>query len=365
MTYPHASLPGTIRSRVVDNDNGLAMHVLEAGDAGSPSLLLLHGFPELAYSWRKVMVLLADAGYHVLAPDQRGYGRTAVAPAHYDDDLVPYRFLNLVKDVVGLRSAIGVESFEAVIGHDFGAMVAYHSALTRPDLFHRLILMSAPVAGTRSGRDLPAVLAVEPALEALPRPRKHYQYYYTTPAADRDMREAPAGIHAFLRAYAHQKSADWPDNRPFPLTAWTAEELAKLPTYYVMDYHETMAATVAHHAPDREAPWLTDTELTVYAEEFGRTGFQGGLNWYRVMLDPGHLDELRLYAGAAVQVPSAFIAGAADWGVHQAPGAFERMQTTACADMRAVHLVEGAGHWVQQERPDATAGLIRQFLQIA
>ena len=348
---------------MVDNDNGLAMHVLEAGEAGAPSLLLLHGFPELAYSWRKAMVRLAEAGNHVLAPDQRGYGRTVAAPAGYDDDLTPYRFLNLVKDIVGLRAALGIESFEAVIGHDFGAMVAYYGALTRPDLFRRLVLMSAPVAGPPSSRARPAVLAVEPALEALPRPRKHYQYYYTTPAADRDLREAPAGLHAFLRAYMHQKSADWPDNRPFPLTAWTGDELAKLPTYYVMDYHETMAATVAHHAPGREASWLTDAELGVYAEEFARTGFQGGLNWYRVMLDPVHLDELRLYAGAAVHVPSAFIAGAADWGVHQAPGAFERMQTTACADMRAVHLIEEAGHWVQQERPDETVQAIRRFLQ--
>ncbi|MCY3702989.1 MAG: alpha/beta hydrolase [Rhodospirillales bacterium] len=363
MTYLHASLPATIRARVVDNGNDLQMHFLEAGKAGNPSLLLLHGFPELAYSWRKAMVLLADAGYHILAPDQRGYGPTAAAPAHYDDDLVPYRFLNLVRDVVGLRSAVGIESFEAVIGHDFGAMVAYYSALARPDLFRRLILMSAPVGGPPASREPPAVLAVEPALEALVRPRKHYQYYYTTPAADRDMLEAPAGIHAFLRAYSHHKSADWLDNRPHPLQEWTAGELAKLPTYYVMDYHETMATTVARHAPPREAAWLTDDELAVYAAEFARTGFQGGLNWYRVMLDPVHLDELRLYADAAVQVPAAFIAGAADWGVHQAPGAFDRMQTTACADMRAVHLIEGAGHWVQQERPDATVTALQRFLE--
>ncbi len=363
MTYPHASLPGAIRARVVNNANGLDMHVLEAGAAGNPGLLLLHGFPELAYSWRKTLILLADAGYRVVAPDQRGYGLTAVEAARYGDDLAPYRFLNLVKDIAGLRPALGIDGFEAVIGHDFGATVAYLAALTRPDLFRRLILMSAPVAGVPTGRDRQhAVVAVEPQLEALPRPRKHYQYYYTTPAADGDMRNAPGGIHAFLRAYAHHKSGDWPGNRPFPLQAWTAEELAQLPTYYVMDYHETMAATVARHAPLRAAPWLTDRELAVYANQFARTGFQGGLNWYRVLLDPEQVHELHPHAGAAVRMPSAFIAGAADWGVHQAPGAFTRMQSTACRDMRAVHLIEGAGHWVQQERPEATAAAILQFL---
>ncbi len=363
MSYPHASLPEGIRSRIVDNANGLGMHVLEAGSPGHGSLLLLHGFPELAYSWRKTMIPLANAGFHVIAPDQRGYGLTAPGPVPYESDLSPYRFLNLVKDIVGLRRALDIDSFEAVIGHDFGATVAYFAALARPDLFRRLVLMSAPVGGVPLDRAPPPVLAVEPELEALPRPRKHYQYYFTTPAADRDMRDAPDGLSAFLRAYSHHKSADWSDNRPFPLQAWTAAELARLPTYYVMDRHETMAATVAAHAPARAPAWLTDRELAVYAGEFARTGFQGGLNWYRVMLDSDQTDELRLYAGAAVRVPSAFLAGAADWGVHQAPGAFVQMQSKACTDMQAVHLIEGAGHWVQQERPEATVETVIQFLE--
>ena len=363
MTYRNAHLGPEIRTRRLNNGNGLDMHVLEAGNAGSPTLLLLHGFPELAYSWRKAMIPLAEAGYHVVAPDQRGYGPTASAPATYGDDLAPYRFLNLVKDLVGLRSALGIESFAAVIGHDFGSIVAYFCALARPDIFPRLVLMSAPVASIPNPGAQPAVLELEPSLEALPRPRKHYQYYYTTPDADPDMHASSSGVHAFLRAYFHYKSADWPDNRPFPLKGWTAEEIAKLPTYYVMDLGETMAETVAHHAPAQEASWLTDAELAIYADEFGRTGFQGGLNWYRVMLEPAQLDEFGIFTDAAVGVPSAFIAGAADWGVHQVPDAFKRMQTAACTDMRAVHLIEGAGHWVQQERPEATASALLQFLR--
>ncbi len=123
------------------------------------------------------------------------------------------------------------------------------------------------------------------ALAALPRPRKHYQWYYSTREADGDMTRAPQGVHDFLRAYYHHKSADWTDNKPYPLQAWSAEELAKLPTYYVMDLAKTMPETVATVMPSRENiaanTWLPDSELAYYAGEYSRTGFQGGLQWYR------------------------------------------------------------------------------------
>ena len=116
---PPIPLPSSIRSRIVQNINGLTMHVLEAGfeTRGRPCILLLHGFPELAYSWRKVMPALAQAGYHVIAPDQRGYGRTTGWSADYDGDLAPFRFTNLVRDAIGLVSAFGYTSVDAVIGH--------------------------------------------------------------------------------------------------------------------------------------------------------------------------------------------------------------------------------------------------------
>ena len=120
---PDVPLPATIRSRYVDSINGLRMHVLEAGfeTPGRPCVLLLHGFPELAFSWRKVMPVLAAAGYHVIAPDQRGYGRTTGWSADYDGDLNPFRLTNLVRDALGLVSAFGYASVDAVIGHDFGS----------------------------------------------------------------------------------------------------------------------------------------------------------------------------------------------------------------------------------------------------
>ncbi|MCE2539416.1 MAG: alpha/beta fold hydrolase, partial [Acidobacteria bacterium] len=126
------------------------MHVLEAGfeTAGRPALLLLHGFPELAYSWRHVMAPLADAGYHVIAPDQRGYGRTTGWSADYDGSLRPFSRLNAVRDALALVSAFGYRSMDAVIGHDFGSPIAAWSAVARPDVFGAVALMSAPFGGT-------------------------------------------------------------------------------------------------------------------------------------------------------------------------------------------------------------------------
>ena len=146
---PQDLLPQGIRSRMIENSNGLAMHVLEAGfeTQGRPAILLLHGFPELAYSWRHVMVPLAAAGFHVIAPDQRGYGRTTGWDARYDGDVRSFRPLNLVRDILGLIAALGIPSIAAVVGHDFGSMVAAYCALIRPDVFRSVVLMSAPFAG--------------------------------------------------------------------------------------------------------------------------------------------------------------------------------------------------------------------------
>ena len=145
-------LPAGVRARFIPGINGLTMHVLEAGfeSPGRPCVLLLHGFPELAWSWRKIMPALAAAGYHVVAPDQRGYGRTTGWSADYDGDLQPFHMLNLTRDALGLVFALGYRSVAAVVGHDFGASVAAWCALVRPDVFTRMAIMSAPFAGPPS-----------------------------------------------------------------------------------------------------------------------------------------------------------------------------------------------------------------------
>ena len=320
-------------------------------------MLLLHGFPELSYSWRKVMTPLADAGFHVLAPDQRGYGETTGWDGRYDADLAEYRMLNLVADAVALLGKLGIEKAH-VVGHDFGSPVAAYFSLTRPRMVASCALMSAPFGG------LPIGGRASTALQDLAKlGRKHYQWYYSTREADADMRRCPQGVHAFLRAYYHYKSADWEGNRPFRLKEWTASELAKMPTYYIMELDKGMAETVAPYMPSRAPDWLTDEELAVYAKAFERTGFQPGLNWYRCMTNPQFAAELSAaVAGRTIDMPSMFIAGAADWGVYQKPGEFERMQGTSCTDFRGAHLVPGAGHWVQQEQPARTAELLLAFL---
>jgi pimeloyl-ACP methyl ester carboxylesterase len=378
-SLPDIPLPSTIRSRFVDGINGLRMHVLEAGfeTRGRPCVLLLHGFPELAFSWRKVMPALAEAGYHVIAPDQRGYGRTTGWDADYDGDLNPFRLLNLVRDALGLVSAFGYVSVDAVIGHDFGSSVAAWCALVRPDVFRSVALMSAPFAGppalpfntVDASASPKSEDRVHRELASLPRPRKHYQWYYSTREANADMHRAPQGVHDFLRAYYHHKSADWKDNTPYPLKSWSADELAKLPTYYVMDLAKNMAETAADEMPSAAAiaanQWLPDRELAFYSGEYARTGFQGALQWYRCGTSGDFVPELQTWSGRGIDVPSCFIAGKQDWGIYQRSGVFETMQARACSRMIGCHLVDGAGHWVQQEQPAEVSRLLLRFLKDA
>jgi pimeloyl-ACP methyl ester carboxylesterase len=367
------SLAAGVRSRFVEGVNGMTMHVLEAGwERGDrPMVLLLHGFPELAYSWRKILPVLATAGFHAVAPDQRGYGRTTGWNADYDGDLRPFSALHLARDVMGLLAALERGSVAAVVGHDFGAMVAAWCALLRPDIFRSLVLMSAPFGGppALTATAMPTVDPVHAALAALHRPRKHYQRYYGTRDANQNMWHCAQGVHAFLRGYFHYKSADWSGNQPFRLTAWSASELAKMPTYYIMEaglgMAETVAAAMLGEAEVAACQWLTEAELKVYSDEYTRTGFQGGLQWYRCRTEAVGLAEQQVFAGRRIEVPALFIAGANDWGVYQSPGMLERMRDVACADMRGVHLVEGAGHWVQQEQTVRVNALLAEFLATA
>jgi len=369
--------PG-IRSGFARDINGLDVHVLEAGfeAKGRPLVLLLHGFPELAYSWRKVMPRLAAAGFHAVAPDLRGYGRTTGWDGDYDGDLASFRILNAVRDAVGLVSAFGYREVALVAGHDFGASVAAWCALVRPDIFRSLALMSAPFAGPPAlpfatvdnpPQQSPTGIDIHEELAKLERPRKHYQWYYSTRPANADMRDCPQGVHAFLRGYFHYKSADWVENRPYRLQAWTAAELAKMPTYYIMDRDKNMAETVAAEMPTATqiagCRWLPENELAVYSAEYERTGFQGGLQWYRRGTEGIDAAELQLFSGRTVDVPTMFIAGKSDWGTYQRPGNFERMQESACTRMLGCHLIDGAGHWVQQEQPQRVSELLIEFLQ--
>ncbi|KAF9449301.1 alpha/beta-hydrolase [Macrolepiota fuliginosa MF-IS2] len=359
-----------------------------------PLIVLLHGFPELAYSWRKIFVPLAKAGYHVIAPDQRGYGLTTPLASltnsrvAYEDDLRPYHILNLAADVVHLIYALGYEEAHAVVGHDFGSNVAGWCALVRPDVVKRLVLMSAPFGGPPKPQDARSVkkkedsrvYLVDAQLRKLEEPRKHYTVYYSTPQANNDMCHPSEGLKAFLRAYYHVKSAEWEGNwkpAPGPLSVKlnsgsqpskedVAEAVARameiLPHYYIMPANLSMPAAVRPHLPTpgqkSVCTWLTDEELDVYTSIYSRTGFQGGLNRYRTMTDETWNSEagVRAMCGKKVEVSTWFISGQMDWGVWQSPGAIEALRSQNGVVKGGMQeeflLVEGAGHWVQQEKPE-------------
>jgi pimeloyl-ACP methyl ester carboxylesterase len=369
-----------VTSRFVDTSpHSLVFHILESLPADTdqvkskPQLILLvHGFPELAYSWRKILPALSAHGYHAVAFDQRGYGRTF---SRQPLEASSFRPLNLIKDAVTLVHALGYTSVTCIVGHDFGAVTASLCALSRPDLFKSLVLMSHPTKGPKqlpystspsygpASTPSPPPPNMEHELSKLPRPRKHYKWYYCTEPSNSEMTN-PTGqpLHDFLRGYFHLKSADWDGNDPHTLTSWTATEVEKMPRYYVMDYDDNMRQAVerdmvnedAKLVAERSARWLPDHELEVYADEWGRTTFQGGLNWYRLMTRPELYADTEAWSGAKISVPTIFVAGKKDWGTFQEPGAVEAMEQGESVRegmYRGTVLVEGAGHWVNQEQP--------------
>ena len=373
--YGRSTLPLGVRSRRVDTNNGVVLHILEAGfeRPGKPCVVLLHGFPELAYCWRNQLLPLAHAGFHVVAPDLRGYGLSASRPVTFDDDLLPYSMLNRVGDVLGLVRALGYERVATVVGHDWGGPTAQWCARLRPDVFLSVVSVSTPFLGNPAmplgtadsrGRHSPEV-DIEKDLAALPRPRKHYAWYYATQSANEDMWHAAQGVHDLLREYYYFKSADWKGNRPFPLKGWTASELAKMPSYYIMDLDKGVAETVSEYQPSSAyvaaCKWMTEADLDVYSRQFERTGFQGGLNYYRIDGVFGPDSGLNAYSGKTIDVPACFVGGASEWAVYQSPGSFERMHTN-CTQLKGVHLVHGAGHSIVEEQPEAVNRLLIDFI---
>jgi pimeloyl-ACP methyl ester carboxylesterase len=376
--YGKSTLPRGVRSQRVDTNNGVVLHILEAGfeTPGKPCVVLLHGFPELAYTWRNQLLPLARAGFHVVAPDLRGYGLSASHAVTFDDGLLPYSMLNRVGDVLGLVRALGYEKVSAVVGHDWGGPTAQWCARLRPDVFQSVVSMSTPFLDA-SGLPLDTAdrhstaapeQNMDKELAALPRPRKHYARYSATRDANEDLWRAPQGVHDLLRELYYFKSADWKGNKPFPLKAWTAMELAKMPTYYIMDLSKGIAGTMAEHQPSpaeiAACRWMTEADLLVYSQQFTRTGFQGGLNYYRVEFDPGLDGELNAFTGKTIDVPAYYIGGAQEWAVYQSPGAFQGMHSV-CTQLKGIRLVDGAGHSIAEEQPEAVNRLLIEFLQTA
>jgi pimeloyl-ACP methyl ester carboxylesterase len=287
-----------------------------------------------------------------------------------------YVFTNLVRDLVCLVYGLGYTEVFSIIGHDFGGVSSAMAALMRPDIFRSTIQLShphhAPPTPPLGDQSTKTKLDIQAELAKLNPPRKHYKWYNSTPEAAQDWDSAPQGLEKFLRGYFHLKSADWEKNDPHPLKEWNAEALEVMPEYYIMQKDHSMPDTVAHNMDGEDYAkterWLSRDALQVYCDEWKRTGFQGALNWYRAQTatTPQSARDLLLYAGRRIEVPCTFISGKQDWGNFQQPGAMEGYddpKTVMPGCFRGSTLVDGAGHWVQQEQPEAVIQAILDFFK--
>jgi pimeloyl-ACP methyl ester carboxylesterase len=289
--------------------------------------VLCHGFPESWYSWRHQIAALAAAGYRVVAPDMRGYGGTA-APPEPDS----YTMLHHVGDMVALVKALG-ESQAVIVGHEWGAPVAWHAAMLRPDLFRAVAGLSVPFYS-------PAGIDLLTALE-LKGVRTFYMQYFQQPGLAET--ELEADVDASIRRIYFSMSGDGPDCTICGVLA---------PGAGILD------ATID---PPSLPPWLAPADCAYVAGEFRRTGFRGGLNWYRSIRRNTEL--LAPWRGCGIAQPSLFIAGSRD-DVLAAPGAAAQVARlpSLLAGLRGSHILSGAGHWIQQERAEEVDRLLLAFL---
>lgn len=323
---------GDLRHRVV-GVNGLRMHLAEQGEG--PLVLLCHGFPESWYSWRHQLAALAEAGYRAVAPDMRGYGQTDRPEA-----IDAYTLLHLTGDVVGLLDALGEET-AVIAGHDWGAPVAWHGALLRPDRFRAVVGLSVPYRPRGSVRPTTAMPSTDDAV--------FYQLYFQEPGVAEA--ELERDVRATIRRLLYSASGDAPRG---------AGALAPSDSVGMVPRPGGLLTRTVE--PAALPPWLTEADVDVYAAAFARTGFRGGLNWYRNI--DRNWELLAPFAGAPVTVPALYIAGDRDLVVH-----FRGMDrllpslTRFVPRLRKTVMLPGCGHWTQQERPAEVSAAMVEFLR--
>jgi pimeloyl-ACP methyl ester carboxylesterase len=307
--------------------NGIRMHIAEQGEG--PLVVLCHGFPECWYSWRHQLPALAEAGYHTVAPDQRGYGQTD-RPAPID----AYNIFQLTGDIVGLVHALGEEQ-AVIVGHDWGAPVAWHCALLRPDMFRAIALLSVPYV-PRSWKN---VRPTE-AMKRMAGDKQFYQLYFQEPG--KAEAELEADVRQTMRMFLYSASGD-----PPPEKRWRV----------LFSKSETLLDTGSQ--PDILPAWLTEHDINYFTREFERTGFRGGLNWYRNI--DSLWEQTPFLTGAKLHQPVLFVAGEADAVIAMRRAAFDRLEE-AVPNLTKKVLLPGAGHWIQQERPPEVNQLLLEFL---
>jgi epoxide hydrolase A/B len=325
---------GEIAHRFIET-NGIRMHIAEQGEG--PLVLLCHGFPECWYAWHYQLPALAAAGYHVVAPDQRGYGQTDCPEA-----VEAYTILHLVGDLVGLLDALG-EVQAVIVGHDWGANVAWNAALMRPDRLRAAISMGVPYIPRSQVYGPRASVRPTEAMRQLVGAHSFYQLYFLEPGAaeaemESDVRKTMRQAFFALSGDA-TGSARWHPLSPDPGAG--------------------MFTSTA--VPGNLPAWISEADIDYFAGEFGRTGFRGGLNWYRNF--DRNWELTAAFSGAKVMQPALFIWGDRD-PVFEIPGTSARVerQKQYVPDLREMRF-EGCGHWIQMERASETNEAMITFLK--
>ncbi len=350
-----------LKYRLVNNVNGLDMNILENKAKKKDNIvLLLHGFPEISYSFRYIMELFHTEDFYCIAPDQRGYGKTV---SRNSETLDSFSVLNLTQDILNLMDRLEVKKFH-LIGHDFGSYIASYFSLLYPKYVLSLTLMSMPFSGPPKDKNINKLLNLNTKLSKIK--KKHYQYYFSTSKASDNMLNCDQGLTKFLRGYFHFKSNDYKGNKPFKLKSFSAKEMIKMPEYYIMNINLGMAQTVDKFMPTEDeindCKWLSKSDLNFYVKNFSKSGFKKALFWYKVMLSKKEkLKIINLGLKSYINIPSIFIAGKTDWGIFQKPGDLERMQINFLKNYFGTKIIKGAGHWVQQEKPINTFNTIIKF----
>ena len=360
-----------MQSIIVKKVNGLNFHAYTSDNRKrnhkDKNILMLHGFPELGYSFRYLIESLSSHNNYCIAPDQRGYGKTSFIDMK-EEKLSNFSVLNLTRDLHILLKKMNINKVD-VIGHDFGSYIACYLSLLYPKVVNSIIIMSMPFPGLPTKKNLKINLMkkINFNLSKLSPPRKHYQSYFCQPNAEKNILHCKQGLFNFLKGYFYFKSHNYKNNKPFKLAELSAKELSKLPEYYIMMRNLGMAETIEKYMPNEKdlyglKLWLKDKDLNYYTKNFRKRGLRNPFKWYRMMInDKEKLNIMKLKLKNSLNIPSMFIAGEADWGIYQKPGDIETMEKKFFKKFHGVKIVENAGHWVQQENPKDTAKYILDF----
>jgi pimeloyl-ACP methyl ester carboxylesterase len=314
------------------NANGIRIHLAEQGEG--PVVLLCHGFPETSHSWRHQLSALAEAGFRAVAPDMRGYGETE-SPQAIDQ----YTLLHLIGDVVGVLDALSVER-TVIVGHDWGAPVAWHAALLRPDRFRAVVGLSVPFIPKGQVFASPDAPATEDAV--------FYQEYFQAPGVAEA--EYERDIRTSVRSTLYALSGDF----------GAAHVSSNVDSVGMVPRKAGLLAKLVD--PPSLPPWISAAEVEVYVEKFSRSGYRGGLNWYRNISRNAEL--LAAFDGLKITVPALYIAGERDLvlAFRGMDGVIESLKQRVPRLQQTI-ILPGCGHWTQQERPTEVSSAIIEFLK--